>query len=417
MLKKLKEIWSIKTLRSKIIFTLFIVAFIRLGSNIPAPYIRPDAVSQIFNRFGTEMGMINAITGGALQQMALFALGIVPYINASIIIQLLTIAIPSLEKLSKEDDGRNKINKATRIFGIALAALQAFGLTYAFRAQNILENRSVLTYVTVILALTAGTAILMWIGDRVTEKGLGNGTSLIIFVNILSKLPESAINIWNTIGKSNPIGVLLIAIAVVLMLAVVVYEQQAERRIPVEYAKKIVGRKSVGGGSSFIPIKLNISGVLPLIFAVSIIQFPQLIIQCFGVGGIWVKIATFLSLKHWFGKVFYVLLIFFFAYFYSTIQFNPLEFSENLKKSGGVLTGIRPGASTANYIRKVLSRTTFIGAVFLAVIACVPLLIQQLFNVEAFAGTSLLIAVGVALEILKQMEAHMISRSYHGFLK
>lgn len=418
MLKKIKEIFNIKILRNKIIFTLLMLAFIRLGNNIPTPGIRPEALSSIFDRFGSEFGMIDAITGGALQAMAIFALGIIPYINASIIMQLLTIAIPPLEKLSKEEGGRNTINKVTRYLGIALAALQAFGLTFAFRAENILINQSVLTYTTAILSLTAGTAILIWIGDRITEKGLGNGTSLIIFVNILSSLPDNAKNIWKTIGKTNPIGLIMIIAIICLILAVVVYEQEAERRIQVEYAKKVAGRKMTSGGASYIPIKLNISGVLPLIFAVSILQFPQLLISSFGLTGVWVTIAAWLSLNHWFGATFYILLIFFFAYFYSTIQFNPLEFSENLKKSGGVVTGIRPGASTAEYIRKILSRTTFIGATFLTVIAFVPILVQNLFKVElAFAGTSLLIAVGVALEILRQVEAHMISRNYQGFLK
>ena len=419
MIKKLKEIWGIKTLRNKIIFTLLMLAFIRLGNNIPTPGISTDAVSSIFANFGADFGMIDAITGGALQSMALFALGIVPYINASIIIQLLTIAIPALEKVAKESDGRAKINKATRYFGIILAFLQAFALTYALRNQGILINQSILTYATAITALTAGTAILMWIGDRITEKGLGNGTSLIIFVNILSSLPGNAITIWQTTGTENLLKLIVIIALVLLTLSVVIYEQEAERRVPIEYAKRMAGRKTVGGGSSYIPLKLNISGVLPLIFAISVVQFPQMVVAAFGLnGGTWAKIADFMSYNNPIGATIYILLIFFFAYFYSTIQFNPLEFSENLKKSGGVIAGIRPGASTATYMRNILKRTTFIGAVFLSIIALVPILIENVFNVTlAFAGTSLIIAVGVAVEMLRQVDAHMISRNYQGFLK
>lgn len=419
MIKKIKQIWGIKTLRNKIIFTLLMLAFIRLGNNIPTPGVSTDAVESIFSNFGTDFGMIDAITGGALQSMALFALGIVPYINASIIMQLLTIAIPAIEKAAKESDGRNKINKATRYFGILLAFLQAFALTYALRNQGILINQSFLTYATAISALTAGTAILIWIGDRITEKGLGNGTSLIIFVNILSSLPGNFITLWETTGTENILKLIVILAVIILTLAVVVYEQEAERRVSIEYAKKMAGRKTVGGGSSYIPLKLNISGVLPLIFAVSVVQFPQMVVAAFGLSdGVWAKVANFLSYNNWSGAIIYVLLIFFFAYFYSTIQFNPLEFSENLKKSGGVIAGIRPGASTATYMRNILSRTTFIGALFLAIIAVVPILIENIFHVTlAFAGTSLIIAVGVAIEMLRQVDAHMISRNYQGFLK
>ncbi|MCQ2978854.1 MAG: preprotein translocase subunit SecY [Clostridia bacterium] len=419
MIKKLKEIWGIKTLRNRIIFTLLMLAFIRLGNNIPTPGISKDAVESIFANFGTDFGMIDAITGGALQSMALFALGIVPYINASIIVQLLTVAIPALEKVAKDSDGRDKINKATRYFGIFLAFLQAFALTYALRNQGILINQSPLTYAMAITALTAGTAILVWIGDRITDKGLGNGTSLIIFVNILSSLPGNAKTIWATTGTENILKLVVIIACIVLTLAVVVYEQEAERRVPIEYAKRMAGRKTVGGGSSYIPLKLNISGVLPLIFAVSVVQFPQMVVSAFGLnGGTWAKVAATISYKNPIGATIYILLIFFFAYFYSTIQFNPLEFSENLKKSGGVIAGIRPGASTANYMRNILSRTTFIGAVFLSVIALAPILIENIFKVDlAFAGTSLIIAVGVAIEMLRQVDAHMISRNYQGFLK
>ena len=419
MIKKIKQLWGIKTLRNKIIFTLLMLAFIRLGNNIPTPGVSTDAVESIFSNFGTDFGMIDAITGGALQSMALFALGIVPYINASIIVQLLTIAIPAIEKAAKESDGRNKINKATRYFGILLAFLQAFALTYALRNQGILINQSFLTYATAISALTAGTAILIWIGDRITEKGLGNGTSLIIFVNILSSLPGNFITLWETTGTENILKLIVILAVIILTLAVVVYEQEAERRVSIEYAKKMAGRKTVGGGSSYIPLKLNISGVLPLIFAVSVVQFPQMVVAAFGLSdGVWAKVANFLSYNNWSGAIIYVLLIFFFAYFYSTIQFNPLEFSENLKKSGGVIAGIRPGASTATYMRNILSRTTFIGALFLAIIAVVPILIENIFHVTlAFAGTSLIIAVGVAIEMLRQVDAHMISRNYQGFLK
>ena len=419
MIKKLKEIFGIKTLRNKIIFTLLMLAFIRLGNNIPTPGISSEAVESIFSNFGENFGMVDAITGGALQSMALFALGIVPYINASIIIQLLTIAIPALEKLSKETTGRDLINKITRYFGIFLAALQAFALTFALRNQGILVNQSILTYLTAITALTAGTAVLIWIGDRITDKGIGNGTSLIIFVNILSSLPGNARTLWQTVGEENLLKLIVIVALILITLAVVVYEQEAERRVPIEYAKKMSGRKMSGGGSSYIPLKLNISGVLPLIFAVSVIQFPQMVVSAFGInGGKWAKVAAVMSYNHWFGATLYIALIFFFAYFYSTIQFNPLEFSENLKKNGGVIAGIRPGASTANYMRNILSRTTFIGAVFLSVIALMPILIQNIFKVSlAFAGTSLIIAVGVALEMLRQVDAHLVSRNYQGFLK
>ncbi len=419
MFKKLKEIWGITTLRKKIIFMILMLAVIRLGNIIPTPGVKPEALSGLFSKYGDNFGLIDSITGGALKKMAIFALGVLPYINASIIMNLVTIAIPAMEKMSKEEDGRKKIAQITRYFGMGLAAISATGLLITFRASGLLVENSMLIYTSVVATLTAGTAILVWLGDRITEGGLGNGTSFIIFANILSNMPETGKILWSTLGKTNPIGFWMVILFIVLLLAFVVYVNEGERRIQVDYAKKMAGRSAYGiGNGSFIPIKVNLSGVLPLIFAVSVVQFPELMIKTFNFGGIWVKIGNYLSLTHPVGATIYILLIFFFAYFYSTIQFNPLEFSENLKKSGGTITGIRPGASTSEYIRNILSKITFVGAGFLSVIAIVPILMELVFKTKiAFGGTSLLIAVGVAMEVLRQVEAHMISKNYQGFIK
>ena len=313
MFKTLCDAFKIKDLRRKMLLTLLLLFIYRVGCWLTIPGINPTVLKEASSMASgniTFLSLMNSISGGALANASFFALGVSPYISSSIIIQLLTVAIPALEKVAKDSDGRDKINKATRYFGIFLALLQAFALTYALRNQGILINQSVLTYAMAITALTAGTAILVWIGDRITDKGIGNGTSLIIFVNILSSLPDNARTIWATTGTENLLKLIVIVACIVITLAVVVYEQEAERRVPIEYAKRMAGRKTVGGGSSYIPLKLNISGVLPLIFAVSVVQFPQMVVSAFGLnGGTWAKVAATISYKNPIGATIYILLI------------------------------------------------------------------------------------------------------------
>ncbi|MDA3732272.1 preprotein translocase subunit SecY [Niameybacter massiliensis] len=418
MFKTLKNAWRVPELRKKIIFTLWMFALVRLGAHVPVPGIDPIAVEQVLGQNSNGMlGLMNAITGGAFSQMALFAFGVGPYITASIIIQLLTIAITRLEELSKEgEDGRKKINKYTRYVTLVLAIMQAGGTTYMLYQSNVLVEKNLLVFALAFISFIAGSMLVMWIGEQITEKGIGNGISLIIFINIVSRLPQGAISL---LAYDNYVKVAILVLLFVIMIGFTVLMSLGERRISVQYAKRVAGRKVYGGQSQNIPIKVNLAGVLPVIFAMSLIQFPETITNLFvkTPSEFWQTAIQWLRWSHPFGAVLYVVLIFAFAFFYSTIAFNPVEIAANLKKGGGFIPGIRPGKPTSDYLSKTATHITLMGAIFLAILALSPLVLGAIFKMPVqFGGTSLLIVVGVALETVKQLESQMLMRHYKGFL-
>ncbi|WP_408633716.1 preprotein translocase subunit SecY [Niameybacter massiliensis] len=393
-------------------------ALVRLGAHVPVPGIDPIAVEQVLGQNSNGMlGLMNAITGGAFSQMALFAFGVGPYITASIIIQLLTIAITRLEELSKEgEDGRKKINKYTRYVTLVLAIMQAGGTTYMLYQSNVLVEKNLLVFALAFISFIAGSMLVMWIGEQITEKGIGNGISLIIFINIVSRLPQGAISL---LAYDNYVKVAILVLLFVIMIGFTVLMSLGERRISVQYAKRVAGRKVYGGQSQNIPIKVNLAGVLPVIFAMSLIQFPETITNLFvkTPSEFWQTAIQWLRWSHPFGAVLYVVLIFAFAFFYSTIAFNPVEIAANLKKGGGFIPGIRPGKPTSDYLSKTATHITLMGAIFLAILALSPLVFSAVFKMSVqFGGTSLLIVVGVALETVKQLESQMLMRHYKGFL-
>lgn len=412
----------------------------RFGAHIPVPYLSADAM-QAFLGNGTDLfSLFDTFTGGAFSNATVMAMGVSPYINASIIIQLLTVAIPSLERLAKEGpDGRKKLNKITRYLGIALAFVQGAGLYVTLlnmRTQGLeaISNPGVLTFFIIVLTFTAGTAFIIWLGERITEKGLGNGVSLIIFAGICSRIPNGIMTIYNqfltpSITAKGLVITLLIVAVVFAAIVFVVYFSEAERRISVHYAKRVVGRKMYGGQKTNIPIKVAAGGVMPIIFASSIMAFPATIVRLVSGGqmpteGVGYYILGCLSAGYgpaWTSVVYavlYFLLIIFFTYFYSTIQFNPIEISNQLKKNGGFIPAVRPGKPTSDYIAKVTSRLNLIGSIFLGLVAILPIIIGAVFNIASLqiGGTSLLIMEGVALETVKQIESQMKTRSYNGFL-
>lgn len=416
MFTTVRNAFKIPDLRKKLLFTLMMFVVIRLGNAIPSPGVNPSEVAKIFGSDNAITGLMNAITGGGLSRLSIFALGVVPYINASIIMSLLTIAIPKLEELQKDgEEGRKKIAKVTRYLTVVLAAVQATGITLGFR--NVLVHHNLWAYIIVILTMTAGTAFLMWTGERLTEKGIGNGMSLIIFINIISRIPT---DIQAVTTSGNIVAMIAITISFLAMVAFVVLLQLGERRIPVQYAKRVSGRKVYGGQTTNIPLKVNTAGVIPIIFASSLLTFPQVVTSFFGQPtGAWKTIIDFLNYNNsWGGAALYILLIIFFAYFYTTVTFNPMNISDNMKKNAGFIPGIRPGKPTTDYLVKVLNHVIFIGAIALALIALVPIILSHVFSISRLlvGGTSLLIVVGVALESVKQMEAQMLMRHYTGFL-
>ncbi len=429
MLQTLRNAWKIPELRKKMLYTLLMLLIFRLGSYIPVPGLTGDAISQMMGGFSDGMqGLLNNFSGGALERGSIFAMSISPYINASIILQLLTVAIPALERLAKEgEEGRKKISSYTRYCTVILGFLQATGLYFGLKAG--MEGNAVMNYVIVTLSLTAGTAFLMWLGEQITENGIGNGISLLIFTGIVSRGPAMIQSLRASLitaeGMSIQSVITLIAIVAVAIIAVafVVLVNDAERRIPVQYAKRVVGRKMYGGQSTHIPIKLAMAGVMPIIFAVSIMSFPQTI-NMFINGeamptGFWGTVLNLFRQTHPFYIIAYFLLIVFFTYFYTAIQFNPIEISNNMKKNGGFVPGIRPGKPTSDFVARILSKITLFGSLFLAVIAIFPILLAFVPNLAGISigGTSLLIVVGVALETVKQMESQMLMRHYKGFLE
>ena len=427
MLETLKNAWKIEELRKKILFTLLIVLLYRIGNAIPVPFVNVDALKMYFTQLeNTMLGFMNVLSGGAFSSATIFALSIQPYINASIIIQLLCIAIPALERLSKEEgeEGKKKIASITRYATVGIGLLMGFAYYMLMRNNNLLNpgyKTSVPAAIVVILTFTSGSALIMWLGEQITEFGIGNGISIILFASIVSRLPVSILNtIRNVIGGSLPWWVaVLMYLGALAIIVLIVFVSDAERRLPVQYAKRVVGRKMYGGQNTHLPMKVNMSGVMPIIFAQSISSVPGTIAALTGKSGGWTET--------WFGPssllyaLIYFLLIIFFAYFYSTIQFNPIEVANNLKNNGGFIPGFRPGKPTSEFIQKVLNKITLFGAIYLGIIAVVPILISHFSSTASLTGlsiggTSIMIAVGVALETVRALEAQMIMRNYKGFL-
>lgn len=423
MLSTLKNAWRIPDIRKKMIFTLLMLLVFRLGSNIPVPYMNKAIIADIFQKSqGGILEFLDLMGGGTFSNFSIFATNIYPYITASIVLQLLTIAIPRLEELAKEgEEGKKKINKYTRYLAIALAAIQAIGYTFGL-FKSALMTTGLLQDVVVIMSMIAGTAFLIWIGEMITEKGIGNGISLLIFIGIISRLPKTLINSVNLIriGQLSIIKALLFVAVILIIIALVVALQEGERKVPVQYAKRVVGRKMYGGQSTHIPIKVSMAGVLPVIFASSLLAFPQTITM-FSSGGFSQWVEKYLtpagSVGIWIYSILNIVLIMFFTYFYTAIQFNTVEYAKNLQQNGGFIPGIRPGRPTSEHLNKVVTRITFVGGLSLAVLASLPIILSKLFGMQVnFGGTAVIIVVGVALETVKQIESQMLMRHYKGFL-
>ncbi|RCX12774.1 protein translocase subunit secY/sec61 alpha [Anaerobacterium chartisolvens] len=427
MFETLRNAWKIPDLRRKILFTVAMLIVYRIGSHIPVPFLDASEFKKLVESGGSLFGMFDIVTGGAFKLATIFAMSITPYINSSIIMQLLTVAIPKLEQLQKEgEEGRKIIAQYVRYGTVVLGFIQAVGLFIGLGGA-VVGGRNWLTFITITLTFTAGTAFLMWLGEQITEYGIGNGISLIIFAGIVSSGPAAAMTLMNyyTGGQlgEGVVGILAIIAIVLVFIAVVslvIWVNQAERRIPVQYAKRVVGRKVYGGQSTHIPIKVNLAGVIPIIFAMSITMFPSQMVTFFAPNStnwfvLWLKNSTD---SIWYSLI-YALLIMFFTFFYTVIQFNPIEIANNMKKNGGFIPGIRPGKPTSDYISKVLNRITWFGGLFLALITIFPVILGAIFNISGlfFGGTALLILVGVALDTVKQIESQMLMRHYKGFLE
>ena len=435
MLETLRNAFKIKDLRKRIGFTFLMLIVVRIGSQLPIPGVDPDVFSQLFANNGDALNFFDAITGGSFENMSIFALNITPYITSSIISQLLTIAFPKLEEMQRDgEQGRKKITQITRYVTVGLAIIQSVAMAIGFGRSGYLTEFNALYVIMTVAALTAGSSVLMWIGERITEKGIGNGISIVLVINILSRIPSDLTSLFEqfisgkTIAKGTLAGVIIAAI-IVAMVVLVVFLQGAERRIPVQYSKKIQGKRQVGGANSVIPMKVNTAGVIPVIFAQSLLQTPVIICTLLGKTGgtsFWYKILRGMSQSNWFdpnnwiytiGAVVYVLLIIGFAYFYTSITFNPLEIADNLKKQGGSIPGIRSGKPTSDYLQAVLNNIIFIGAIGLSIVAIIPIVFNGLFGANvSFGGTSIIIIVGVVIETLKQVESQMLVRNYKGFL-
>lgn len=425
MLETLRNAWKIPDLRKKLLITVLLLLVFRAGSFIPVPGLNKSALANLFGAGGTLLGFLDIVSGGAFKNATIFAMSITPYVNSSIIMQLLTIAIPRLELLAKEgEEGRKIMAQWTRYLTVILAFLQAIGL-YVMLKDAVVGGVGVLSFITITLTFTAGTAFLMWLGEQITEYGLGNGISLIIFAGIVSRGPAGVRVMANAYvagslgtGAFGIISIALILLVFVVIIAGVIWVQQAERRLSVQYAKRVVGRKMYGGQSTHIPIKVNLAGVMPIIFAMSILAFPATIVQLFFSNSTnWFVRGIINSQGSWWYAIFNALLIMFFTFFYTVIVFNPIEVANNLKKNGGFIPGIRPGKPTAEYISKVLNRITWFGGLFLAVITVLPSVLA-FTGIKGvwFGGTAVLILVGVALETVKQVESQMLMRHYKGFL-
>ena len=436
MLKTFRKAFQIEDIRKKIIYTFLMLIVVRIGSQLPTPGVDPTYIQNFFaNQTGEAFNFFNAFTGGSFERMSVFALSITPYITSSIIMQLLTIAIPKLEEMQKEGaDGRKKIATITRYVTVVLALIQSTAMAVGFGRQGLLVEYNFVNAAVVVIALTAGSAFLMWIGEQITEKGVGNGISIVLLINILSRVPSDLTRLYEqfmkgkSLAKAGLAGVIILAIIIFLVVFVIIL-QDGERRIAVQYSQKIQGRKNFGGRSSNIPLKVNTAGVIPVIFASSLMQTPIIIASFLGKGngtGIGNEILRGLNSENWcnpdqlkysWGLLVYILLTVFFAYFYTSITFNPLEIANNMKKSGGFIPGIRPGKPTVDYLTKILNKIIFIGVCGLILVQIVPFFFNGVFNASvSFGGTSLIIIVGVVLETIKQIESQMLVRNYKGFL-
>jgi len=419
MLNTISGLFNIPDLRKRFLYTLAMIIVFRLGAHVPIAGIDPEKLANLFGK-ANLLGFLDLFTGGALVRFSVFAMGIVPYINASIIMQLLTVVVPQLEALAKEGEtGRKQLAQYTRYLTVILAAFQAFGMAFWLRGVLLPGYNFPFFLISTMVALTAGSTLVMWLGELVTERGIGNGASLLIFVGIISRIPAY---IGQTVtlvrGGASLFGVIILALAFLAMIVAIVIVQEAQRRIQVQYAKRIVGRKIYGGQSTYIPVRINQGGVIPIIFASSVLLFPATIAQFIPVGFMR-NVSNALSPSGSLYMVLYFLLIFFFTYFYTAITFNPVELADNIKKYGGFITGIRPGKSTADHLEYVITRITLVGATFLAVIAVIPTIVEGLTHITSFQGlgsTALLIVVGVALDLVRQIETHLITRQYEGLL-
>ena len=435
MFKTLVNAFKIKELRNKILFTFAMIVVIRLGSQLPVPGVDRNYFAAWFAaQSGDAFNFLDAFTGGSFMNMSVFALNISPYITSSIIMQLMTIAIPKLEEMQKDgEEGRKKIASITRYVTVGLALIESAAMAIGFGRSGLLQEYNAINVIIVVAAMTAGSAVVMWIGERITEHGVGNGISVVLAVNILSRLPQDMNGLYEQFikGKAIAVGVLAAVIILVVMLAMIIMVivlNGGVRKIPVQYAKKMQGRKIVGGQSSNIPLRVNTAGVIPIIFASSIMETPNVICAIFGINpsGVWAEILKGMSSSNWcrldaplysIGLVVYILMVIFFAYFYTSITFNPLEISENMKKQGGFVPGIRPGRPTCDYLNKILNYIIFIGACGLTIIGILPFVFNGLFGASvSFGGTSLIIIVSVILETVKQIESQMLVRNYTGFL-
>ena len=436
MLETLKNAFKIKDVRRRIYYVVLMLVIVRIGSQLPIPGVDRDFFKQLFaNQSNDAFNFFNAFTGGSFETMSIFALSITPYITSSIIIQLLTIAIPKLEEMQRDgEEGRKKMTAITRYVTIALALFQSVTMAIGFGNRGWLTNMNFTSVVVAVATLTAGSAMLMWIGEQTTEKGVGNGISIVLMINIVSRIPSDLVTLFDKFVKGKTIArgglsVIIIAAIIILVVVMVLILNGAERRIPVQYSKKMVGRKMMGGQSSNIPLKVNTAGVIPIIFASSLMSFPVIIASFLNKGngtGIGSKILKGLSSSNWFnpdepvysiGLILYIVLVIFFAYFYTSITFNPMEVADNMKKQGGFIPGIRPGKPTQEYLENILNYIIFIGAAGLTIVAVIPFFFNGVFGANvSFGGTSIIIVVGVVLETLKQIESRMLVRNYKGFL-
>ena len=436
MFQTLRNAFKVKDIRSKIFYTFLMLVVVRLGSQLPIPGVDRSYFANWFSQqVGDAFNFFDAFTGGSFEEMSIFALNITPYITSSIIIELLTIAIPKLEEMQKDgEEGRKKLTAITRYVTVGLALLESIAMVIGFGRQGLIPDMTAMNVITVVVSLTAGSAFLMWVGERITEKGVGNGISIVLMINILSRVPSDITTLYETFIKPQTVAkgalaaVIILAVIVVTVVLVILLNG-ATRNIPVQYAKKMQGRKMVGGQSSSIPLKVNTAGVIPVIFASSLMSMPSIIAAFMGRGngnGIGSKILKGLSQQNWFslsnpvytlGFVLYAVMIVFFSYFYTSISFNPIEVADNMKKQGGFIPGIRPGKPTQDYLEKILNYIIFIGAIGLLIVCTIPIVFNGAFGASvSFGGTSIIIIVGVVLETLKQIESQMLVRNYRGFL-
>ena len=436
MFQTLRNAFKVKDIRSKIFYTFLMLVVVRLGSQLPIPGVDRSYFANWFSQqVGDAFNFFDAFTGGSFEEMSIFALNITPYITSSIIIELLTIAIPKLEEMQKDgEEGRKKLTAITRYVTVGLALLESIAMVIGFGRQGLIPDMTAMNVITVVVSLTAGSAVLMWVGERITEKGVGNGISIVLMINSLSRVPSDITTLYETFIKPQTVAkgalaaVIILAVIVVTVVLVILLNG-ATRNIPVQYAKKMQGRKMVGGQSSSIPLKVNTAGVIPVIFASSLMSMPSIIAAFMGRGngnGIGSKILKGLSQQNWFslsnpvytlGFVLYAVMIVFFAYFYTSITFNPIEVADNMKKQGGFIPGIRPGKPTQDYLEKILNYIIFIGAIGLLIVCTIPIVFNGAFGASvSFGGTSIIIIVGVVLETLKQIESQMLVRNYRGFL-